>query len=165
MIGPSLTRWWRVLYQHSPIEGRGKVNRLHRAVGWAGLGCSRPRSPLIRSVRAPNHPSQTPRNILRRLFDVFPTSFLTSNGSISAKSKGSSRECRSHVTKRLVEGLGKLASGFKESMRRSGTVDLKGIGKPDALKGSHDEVQKVWKSWSYKFETWFCSQWSRGQEA
>ena len=42
---------------------------------------------------------------------------------------------------------------------------MKGIGKPDALKGLHDEVQKVWNSWSYKFETWFCSQWPRGQEA
>ena len=63
------------------------------------------------------------------------------------------------------EGLEKLASGFKESMRRPGTVDVKGIGKPDALKGSHDEVQKVWKSWSCKFDTWFCSQWPRGQEA
>lgn len=63
------------------------------------------------------------------------------------------------------EGLEKLASGFKESMKRPGTVDVKGIGKPDALKGTHDEVQKVWKSWSYKFETWFCSQWPSGQEA
>ena len=50
-------------------------------------------------------------------------------------------------------------------MRRPGSVDVKGIGKPDALKGSHDEVQKAWKPYSYKFETWFCSQWLRGQEA
>ena len=55
-------------------------------------------------------------------------------------------------------GLGKLASGFKKSLRHPGTVDVKGVGEPDALKGSHDEVQKVCRSWSYKFETWF---WAR----
>ena len=32
-----------------------------------------------------------------------------------------------------------------------GIVDVKGIGKPDTLKGSHEEVQKQWKPWSYKF--------------
>ena len=41
------------------------------------------------------------------------------------------------------EGLEKLATGFK----------------PDALKGSHAEVKRVWK-----FGTLFCSQWPRGQE-
>ena len=37
--------------------------------------------------------------------------------------------------------------------------------KPDVLKGTHEEVQKVWKTWSYKFETWFSSQWGTGQTA
>ena len=41
----------------------------------------------------------------------------------------------------------------------------KGVGKPSELKGSHDEVAKAWKSWSYKFETWFCSQWPAAQQA
>ena len=48
------------------------------------------------------------------------------------------------------EGLEKLANGFKESVRRPGTVDVKGLGLPDALHGSHDDVQNAWKSWSYK---------------
>ena len=72
---------------------------------------------------------------------------------------------QAQIAQDTPEGLEKLAKGFKESMKRPGTVDVKGIGKPDALKGSHDEVQKVWKSWSYKVETRFCSQSPRGQEA
>ena len=110
-------------------------------------------------------------------YEVFPNIFP--NESISAEARGSSRDCRSHVSadpaaprageahiaQDTREGLEKLASGLKESVRRPGTVDVRGIGKPDAAKGSHDEVQKVRKSWSYKFETWFCSQWPSGQEA
>ena len=34
--------------------------------------------------------------------------------------------------------------------------------RPDVLKGTHE---KPWKSWSYEFETWLCSQWVHGQKA
>ena len=76
------------------------------------------------------------------------------------------QEGQAQIAQDTREGVEKLAGGFKESMRCPGAVDVKGIGKPDALKGSHDEVQKVWKSWRYKLqlETWFCSQWPRGPE-
>ena len=63
------------------------------------------------------------------------------------------------------EGLQKLSEGLQSAIKKPGIVDVKGIGKPDVLKGTHDEVQKHWKSWSYKFETWFCSQWLHGQRA
>ena len=42
---------------------------------------------------------------------------------------------------------------------------MKGIGKADVHKGTHEEVQKVWKTWSYKFETRFSSQGGTGQTA
>ena len=48
--------------------------------------------------------------------------------------------------------------------KKSNVVDIKGVGKP-ALKGSHEDARKVWKTWSYKFESWFSSQFpARGQE-
>ena len=62
-----------------------------------------------------------------------------------------------HIAQDASEELERLASGFKESVRPPGTLDVEGFGKPGVLEGSHDEVQKVWKSWSYKFERWFCS--------
>ena len=31
---------------------------------------------------------------------------------------------------------------------------IKGVGKPEVLKGSHEDARKVWKTWSYKFESW-----------
>ena len=52
-----------------------------------------------------------------------------------------------------------------QTLSESLKAAVKGVGKPSDLKGSHDEVAKTWKSWSYKFETWFCSQWPAGQQA
>ena len=52
---------------------------------------------------------------------------------------------------------------FAPSAKRPGILDVKDIGKPDVPKGTHEEVQKIWKIWSYKFETWFSSQWGTGQ--
>ena len=65
---------------------------------------------------------------------------------------------QAQIARETREGLQKLAEGFQKSAARPGIVDVKGIGKPDILKGSHEEVQKQWKPWSYKFETWICSQ-------
>ena len=49
--------------------------------------------------------------------------------------------------------------------KKSSVVDVKGVGKPETLKGSHEDARKVWKTWSYKFESWFSSQFpARGQE-
>ena len=72
---------------------------------------------------------------------------------------------QAQIARETREGLQKLAEGLQKSSTRPGIVDVKGIGKPDTLKGSHEEVQKQWKPWSYKFETWFCSQWPTGQQA
>ena len=36
--------------------------------------------------------------------------------------------------------------------KKSNVVDVKGVGKPETLKGSHEDARKVWKTWSYKFE-------------
>jgi len=72
---------------------------------------------------------------------------------------------QAQIARETREGLQKLADGFQKSATRPGIVDVKGIGKPDILKGSHEEVQKQWKPWSYKFETWFCSQWPTDQQA
>ena len=49
--------------------------------------------------------------------------------------------------------------------KKSNVVDVKGVGKPETLKGSHEDARKVWKTWSYKFESWFSSQFpAKGQE-
>jgi hypothetical protein len=66
---------------------------------------------------------------------------------------------QAQIARETREGLQKLAEGLQKSSTRPGMVDVKGIGKP------HEEVQKQWKPWSYKFETWFCSQWPTGQQA
>ena len=52
------------------------------------------------------------------------------------------------VEVRALEALSKM----------SNVVDIKGVGKPELLKGSHEDAKKAWKSWSYKFESWFASQ-------
>ena len=45
-------------------------------------------------------------------------------------------------------------------------MDVKGVGKPEVLKGSHETARKSWKSWCYKFESWFVSQYPGiGQDA
>ena len=49
---------------------------------------------------------------------------------------------QAQIARETREGLQKLAEGFQRSSTRPGIVDVKGIGKPDALKGSHEEVQK-----------------------
>ena len=50
--------------------------------------------------------------------------------------------------------------------KKSAVVDVKGVGKPEVLKGTHEEARRSWREWSYKFETWFASQWpSIGQDA
>ena len=72
---------------------------------------------------------------------------------------------QAQIAKDPREGLQRLSEGLQSAIKKPGIVDVKGIGKPDVLKGTHDEVQKLWKSWSYKFETWFCSQWVHGQKA
>ena len=72
---------------------------------------------------------------------------------------------QAEIARTTQEGLKQLADGIAQSAKRPGIVDVKGIGKPDVLKGSHEEVQKIWKTWSYKFETWFSSQWGTGQTA
>ena len=71
---------------------------------------------------------------------------------------------QAQIVKDTREGLQKLSEGLQSATKKPGIVDVKGIGKPDVLKG-HDEVQKHWKSWCYKFETWFCSQGVHGQKA
>ena len=49
--------------------------------------------------------------------------------------------------------------------KKSNVADVKGIGKPEILKGSYEDARKIWKTWSYKFESWFSSQFpARGQE-
>ena len=54
---------------------------------------------------------------------------------------------------------------FDAMAKKSNVVDIKGVGKPDTLKGSHEDARKVWKTWSYKFESWFSSQFpAKGQE-
>ena len=54
---------------------------------------------------------------------------------------------------------------FDAMAKKSSVVDIKGVGKPDILKGSHEDARKVWKAWSYKFESWFSSQFpTKGQE-
>ena len=72
---------------------------------------------------------------------------------------------QAEIARTTQEGLKQLADGIAQSAKRPGIVDVKGIGKPDVLKGTHEEVQKVWKTWSYNFETWFSSQWGTGQTA
>ena len=72
---------------------------------------------------------------------------------------------QAEIARTTQEGLKQLADGIAQSAKRPGIVDVKGIGKPDVLKGTHEEVQKIWKTWSYKFETWFSSQWGTGQVA
>ena len=47
---------------------------------------------------------------------------------------------------------------FEAMTKKSNVVDIKGVGKPELLKGSHEDARKVWKTWSYKFESWFSSQ-------
>ena len=72
---------------------------------------------------------------------------------------------QAEIARTTQEGLKQLADGIAQSAKRPGIVDVKGIGKADVLKGTHEEVQKIWKTWSYKFETWFSSQWGTGQAA
>ena len=72
---------------------------------------------------------------------------------------------QAEIARDTRQGLQTLSDSLKAVLKKPGTVDVKGVGKPSELKGSHDEVAKAWKSWSYKFETWFCSQWPAGQQA
>ena len=54
---------------------------------------------------------------------------------------------------------------FEAMTKKSNVVDIKGVGKPELLKGSNEDARKVWKTWSYKFESWFSSQFpAKGQE-
>jgi len=79
---------------------------------------------------------------------------------------------------RITTGCGFRARGYvgepalagaarpgTKGAKRPGIVDVKGIGKTDVFKGTHEEVPKAWKTWSYKSETWFSSQWGTGQTA
>ena len=58
-----------------------------------------------------------------------------------------------------------MTESLQSLKTKPGVVDIKGIGKPEVLKGTHEDAPKIWKSWSYKFETWFTSQWPTGQQA
>ena len=57
-----------------------------------------------------------------------------------------------------------LVAAVRTKERRSGVVDVKGVGKPDTLKGKEDVVRKEWVSWSYTFSVWFGSQFEKGAE-
>ena len=58
-----------------------------------------------------------------------------------------------------------LEAAMREQAATRASVDIKGVGKPDMLKGSHEDARKAWKTWSYKFESWFSSQFpAKGQE-
>ena len=70
---------------------------------------------------------------------------------------------QAQIARETREGLQKLAEGLQKSSTRPGIVDVKGIGKPDALKGSHEEVQKQWKPWSYKFDV-VLQEWPTSQQ-
>ena len=72
---------------------------------------------------------------------------------------------QAEIARDTRQGLQTLPESLKAALKKPGTVDVKGVGKPSEMKGSQDEVAKTWKSWSYKFETWFCSQWPAGQQA
>ena len=72
---------------------------------------------------------------------------------------------QAEIARDTRQGLQTLSDSLKAVLKKPGAVDVKGVGKPSELKGSQDEVAKAWKSWSYKFETWFCSQWPAGQQA
>ena len=72
---------------------------------------------------------------------------------------------QAEIARGTRQGWQTLSDSLKAALKKPGTVDVKGVGEPSELKGSHDEVAKAWKSWSYKFETWFCSQWPAGQQA
>ena len=57
-------------------------------------------------------------------------------------------------------------SALASIAKKANVVDIKGVGKPNVLKGSHEDAKKTSKSWSYKFESWFGSQYPDvGQEA
>ena len=57
-------------------------------------------------------------------------------------------------------------SALASIAKKANVVDIKGVGKSNVLKGSHEDAKKTWKSWSYKFERWFGSQYPDvGQEA
>ena len=62
---------------------------------------------------------------------------------------------QAEIARDTRQGLQTLSDSLKAVLKKPGTVDVKGVGRPSELKGSHDEVAKAWKSWSYKFETWF----------
>ena len=57
-----------------------------------------------------------------------------------------------------------LIAAAKARERRPGVVDVKGVGKPDTLKGKPDTVRKEWVSWAYTFSVWFGSQFENGAE-
>ena len=48
---------------------------------------------------------------------------------------------QAEIARTTQGGLKTLADGIAQSAKRPGIVDVKGIGKPDVLKGTHEEVQ------------------------
>ena len=69
-------------------------------------------------------------------------------------------------TEALAQAMSALAAaGQGRSSRESGVVDVRQVGKPDNLKGSRETLQREWSTWSYTFATWFCSQFSKGEDA
>ena len=54
-----------------------------------------------------------------------------------------------------------LVQSLKSKEKRPGVVDVKGVGKPEVLQGRPETIHKEWPSWSYKFSTWFGSQFSK----
>ena len=68
------------------------------------------------------------------------------------------RDLQNELTQRLIEAIEAIAQ-----TRTKGTIDVKGIGRPDPISGSKEEIQGKWTTWSYKFETWFTSQYTNGE--
>ena len=50
---------------------------------------------------------------------------------------------QAEIARTAQEGLKQLADGIAQSAKRPGIVDVKGIGKLDVLKGTHEEVKDL----------------------
>eukprot|EP00435_Cladocopium_sp_Y103_P011381 s4126_g3.t1 len=122
---------------------------------------SQPGSPV--SPQAPGGPGGgTAEQYFGQILQMMQKNMNRVNQESVARMEVVERSLR-ETTAALHEAQGRQAAELAKSLegltrRSTGVVDVKGVGKPDHLKGSHEEVKKVWKTWSYKMETWFCSQ-------
>lgn len=71
---------------------------------------------------------------------------------------------QAQIAREQAASTAALTEVRKNLKSKPGVVDVKGFA-TERFKGSHEEAAKHWKAWSYKFETWFSSQWPTGQEA